>query len=153
MLGAGWERESNWRPEELGAILRHQLAAPIEADLPGTQCLSRRERGQRGRNRGRFTFGGLLHHALPQVELLRLVKEFAKAHLRRDDGLLPREIAHLLYYASLTVAQCRCGRRISRLSDAALIEGIDWVLSQGWVDAQTRGLFLTGRGLLQPNRG
>jgi hypothetical protein len=29
----GQEAGAPWRPEELGAVLRHQLAAPLEAEL------------------------------------------------------------------------------------------------------------------------
>jgi hypothetical protein len=34
-LAAGEERARLWRPEELGAIFRHQMSAPILVDLGG----------------------------------------------------------------------------------------------------------------------
>jgi hypothetical protein len=150
MLSPGWEQQGNWGADEFSAILRHQLAAPLEIDLGGTKWMRHHRSAGEGRRRPRMTYRDLLHQAKPRVELLRLVKEFAKAHLRPADAFLPREIAHVLYYASIVVARCQCGLRISRLTDAALLEGVDWVLSQPWVDEDTRSLFVGARALLQP---
>ena len=53
------------------------------------------------------SFGDLLHHPNPPLELLRLTKDFAKACRLSRSGPLPREIATLLYFASIIVAWVR----------------------------------------------
>jgi len=120
-----------WQPEEMGGVLRHQLSAPLEAELgpvgpptmPG------------------MTFGELLHDPHPPVELLRQVKRFAKACTLVRDGPLPPEVAKVLYFGAIVVARLRCGARISELNDEALTKGMEWARAQKWVDPQTRSIF------------
>jgi len=132
-----------WRPEELGPILRHQLAAPVQFDLGNL------EEGLAARLRTLSSAEGLLlksyaellHHPHPPLELLRLCKQFARACWSHPDSPLPQEIAMLLYFASIAVALIRCGERITGLDDDALRRNFDWFLLQPWVDEATRYLF------------
>jgi hypothetical protein len=50
-------------------------------------------------------------------------------------------VATLLYFASIVVAQMRCGTRITALDDNAIGAAIQWALAQSWVDGPTRSLF------------
>ncbi len=131
-----------WRPEEFGAVFRHQLAAPLAADLGGLDPgLGDKLAGLRTPDgRPVTTFGDLLRHPAPPVALLDLVKEFAKASRRAGRGHLPAEVATLLYYLAIAVALCRCGCCLTRLDDAALREGFRWARAQPWVDDATREL-------------
>ena len=135
-----------WRPEELGAIFQHQLSAPVELDLgnlePGLGPKLRMLASSQGLLLN--SFRDLLQHPNPPIELLRLTKEFAKACRDHPESPLPPEIATVLYYASITVALTRCGRRISGLDDAALRGGLEWAVSQPWVDESTRALLQQG---------
>ena len=105
LLSAELEQQNNWQPEELSAILRHQLEAPLEIDLGGAKSVRQPLAAGGGPDLAQLTFHDLLHQAKPEVELLRLVKEFAKVHLSPARSLLPHEIAHVLYYASIVVAR------------------------------------------------
>lgn len=139
-LAAGSEQERLWRPEELGAIFRHQMSAPILVDLggfdPGTatrlkalseaQCLLLR------------SFGDLFHHAVPPLELLTLTKDFAKANMDHPESSIPQEVAGVLYYASIATALVRLDTRISQLKDAELRRGLLWARDQSWIDGPTR---------------
>src|SRR5438067_9323601 len=126
-----------WRAQELSAILEHQLSAPIESDLAQEAAI---DKGSAlGVNT--WTFGDLFHHPAPPIELLRSVKDFAKANRNHPASALPNEIATLLYFASIAVARTRCGRRITSLSETEIRAGLAWALAQDWVDSRTKSLF------------
>ena len=76
LMDLGRRKEALWSPQELGAILRHQLAAPLEFDLgaAGDAALADRIAGFVGIQPPIRTFGELLFHPCPPVELLELVK-------------------------------------------------------------------------------
>jgi RNA polymerase sigma-70 factor (ECF subfamily) len=86
----------------------------------------------------------LLHHPNPPAGLLDLAKHFAKETRDDPDSPLPREVSTLLYYASISVALARCGRRITRHDDATLRQGFEWGCAQPWVDEPTRDLLREG---------
>ena len=94
------------------------------------------------------SFGDLLAHPHPPVELLKVTKDFAKACRLSPRGALPKEIATVLYFASIAAAMVRCRRRITGLSDADLADGLRWTLARPWLDAPTRSLIEEGLALL-----
>jgi hypothetical protein len=139
-----------WRPEELAAILRHQLETPIESDLLETDDASAADGGAVGA-RMKMTYGELLASPQPPLALLERAKRFAKACRSHPDGPLPPEVATVLYFACIVVARTRCnGARISALDDATLSQGLRWALSQHWVDRAIRELFESGLAQLKP---
>ena len=133
------EENDAWAAADLAAMVRHQLAAPLASDLeaafPG--C------GQRvaalATSMGVVSFSDLLAAASPPVELLRLVKDMAKASAE-GVGALPKEVASYFYFASIAAAWRHAGTRISTLSDDRLREGFAWLLQQAWVEAGPRQL-------------
>lgn len=138
--------ERFWRPEELGDVLKHQLAAPMDVGL------SRLDKGAARRLRTVCaaeelllnSLGDLFSHPHPPIEMLVLVKDFAKAIGHHPDSPIPEEISTVIYLAAIVVAMVRCGERITDLDDAALRESVQWALSQKWLDAETRLLFQEG---------
>lgn len=132
-----------WRPEELGGILRHQLSVPIEFDLASLKGGAARKLRLAASAQGLLlkSFADLFQHPNPPVALLKLTKEFAKANRNHPESPLPREIATVLYFASIAAALVRCRKRITELDDAALREGFTWGRQQTWVDDATRTLF------------
>jgi hypothetical protein len=132
-----------WPAEELDAILRHQLATPVQLDLEsaGSAFKAKLYTLPTKQQPGKLTYAELFHHPSPPPDLLRLVKQFAKASRVRGESVLPPEIATVLYLASIVVARLRCGLRISEQSDESLLYGIQWVLDQRWVDGETHKLF------------
>jgi hypothetical protein len=131
----------SWQPEELGEILRRQLAAPLTVDLgpldPGVPDLVQAA-GAGGATLQ--TFEDLFHHPSPPLRLLELAKEFGKANLKRRPPLLPRDVAMVVYVTSIVVALRRCRARISQLTPETLQHRVTWILEQPWVDARLRAL-------------
>jgi hypothetical protein len=144
LLTAGGGAEPLWRAEELAAVLKHQLSAPVEFE---PHARSRDPHPGHTRTKPGIpvsNFDELFHHPNPPVELLLLTKEFAKASRVQLESLLPQEVATVLYYASIVVARTRLGKRISGLDDKTTRKGIEWVVAQPWVDERTRGIFKEG---------
>jgi hypothetical protein len=138
-----------WSQEELGAMLSHQLAAPLLLDLERVAPFG--PAVPQGSVRPSLTFGELLSQSQPSLELLKKTKQFAKASRVRGESALPPEIATLLYFGSIVVARHRLGERISEQSDEALVYGVQWVIDQPWVDEATRGLFRSALTQLNPH--
>ena len=146
--GAGGRRL--WEPEELGAILAHQLAAPLACDLGplDKEFDQRLERFNAAADPPIRTFGDLLDHPCPPVELLELTKRFAKDCRNHPDGPLPDEIATVLYFLSIVAAMTRCGRRITGMDDSSLRYSLSWALKQPWLDEPSRKLIEAGQETL-----
>jgi hypothetical protein len=141
-----------WSHEELGAILRHQWTSPVHLDLEsmGSTFRDRLQALPPEQQPGQLTFEELFHRAAPPLELLNLVKHFAKASRVSGESVLPAEIATVVYLTSIVVGRLRTGRRITEQSDESLLIGIQWVLQQPWVDQRTHALFHEAQRHLQP---
>jgi RNA polymerase sigma-70 factor (ECF subfamily) len=132
-------------PADPGAQLRHLLAAPVPLDLGAlgadAACIRAWADSQ-----GLLlkSIGDLFAHPHPLVDLLALVKDFAKENRTDAESPLPREVATVLYYTSIAVALYRCGQRISRHDDTALRQGFQWGIDQAWVDEPVRVLLREG---------
>jgi hypothetical protein len=142
--------QPNWQPEELSSLWQHQLNAPIDFDLTQFGGFSPPEFNDLQQTTGPDigTFGQLLHHRCPPVELLEATKQFAKA-CRSGQCSLPDEIATMLYISSIVAAASRGSRRISKLDDQALCHALDWAGLQKWLDPATRELIDEGYQLIQ----
>lgn len=136
-----------WQPEELGAILRHQLAAPILFDLETLDPQLATKATALGASNRQFlrTFKDLFHSTEAPLELLVLSKDFAKASLTHPDSPIPKAIAEVIYFASIAVALILHGQRISRLEDGMLSRCFERMLARPWLDEQTRSLFVQGK--------
>jgi hypothetical protein len=127
----------------MAAILKHQLSAPLEPDLGAVERPDHGERWEHETPTPTWpaTFGELMHHPRPPVALLERVKVFAKASKVKATGPLPPQVATILYFASIVVAQLRCDARITGLDDDAILKGTQWALAQSWLDQPTRAIF------------
>ncbi|HXJ55929.1 MAG TPA: hypothetical protein VNU68_04615 [Verrucomicrobiae bacterium] len=139
-----------WQPVEFGEFWHQQLDTPLEYNLTirikeATNTYAGASATSRTPPR---TFRELLTGPHPPIELLKLVKDFAKRHAKTEDGRLPEDVASMLYFASIAVALVRCGERISRLNDDKLRKGAEWALDQSWLDEATRLLFVKARELV-----
>ena len=84
-----------WRDEELGALLRHQMTAPMQVDLINLErglALKVRTLAE-AQGLTLKSFGDLLAHPNPPVELLKITKDFAKACRLSPRSPVPHEIA------------------------------------------------------------
>jgi hypothetical protein len=152
-LMAFGREEALWGPQELGAILQHQLDAEVAFDLSrlGQVRVQEVERALASIQGSPIrTFRELFEHPSPPIELVDLSRRFAKACRSSRDGPLPNEIATVLYFASIVVAMITCGRRISKLDDEAIGYALDWALDQPWLDESIRGLISRGRQAVKP---
>jgi len=142
LLATGEERARLWRPDELAAIFRHQISTPMLVDLGGFDPGSAARLKLDAEAQGLLlkSFADLLQHPAPPVELLELVKNFAKANLDQPESGLPAEIASTLYYLCIAAALVRRDARISQLPDADLRRGLSWSREQAWLDEPARKL-------------
>ena len=141
---------SPWKPEELGPIFEHQLSAPLECDL-GYLDKGLAKRLQTVDDPPIRSFADLLGHPHPPLELLELIKRFAKACRNHPDSPLPDEIATVLYCLSIVAAITKCGRRITKMDDQSLRYSLDWALRQPWLDDSSHKLLREGRKALDPS--
>jgi len=127
-------RRREWSDRDLGEMVRHQLAAPLYLSLGTLSAeVSHEIQKSGGQVNPRITLGQLLAEKKPPVELLKLVKRFAKLCRSDPEGPLPAEIVMFLYYASITVALVRLGEAISHLNGPSLRRGIGWLIAQAWI--------------------
>ena len=146
---SGGERhggERHWEPNELGAILRHQLGCPVRFDLDvlGPRLAAQATAVTEARGLLLKSFGDLIFHPDPTIELLKLTKEYARACRAHPDSLIPSEVATALYYAAIVAARLRCGARITELDDATVRQGIEWLIRQPWIEPSLRTFFEHG---------
>ena len=141
LLAEGGRPSGLWQPEELGAIFRHQMAAPLLADLGAPAGVQ---------DAPRQSFADLLRHPSPPLALIEQVKDFAKTNAEHPEDGLPREIAAVLYYACIAAALLRLGARISKLPDADLGRGLRWAAEQPWLDEPTRQLLAGALAAVPP---
>jgi hypothetical protein len=142
LLATGEECARLWRPDELAAIFRHQMSAPMLVDLGtlDTRTAARVKSLSAAQGLLLKSFSDLFHHPTPLIELLELVKDFAKSNLDHPESGLPGEIASALYYTSIASALVHLDARISQLPDSDLRRGLHWAEEQAWLDEKTKGL-------------
>ena len=137
----GKDLGSPWLPDELGAVLRHQLGAILDVGPSQEPAVNKKP----------ATYADLLlRDAAPPLEILRGVKDWAKPFTFRADGDLPREVAGVLYYAAILAARLRADARISELDDALLARAARWALRLPWLDASLAQLFRDALAALGP---
>ena len=137
-----------WGSQELREMLRHQLAAPLQLSL-GTLSAEVAHQVKQAGVDPRMTLDQLLNHPRPPIELLKLVKRFAKMCRRDRENALPSEIAMLLYYASIAAALLRTEQPISDLKPASLQRGMSWLIGQEWLTDDMRSLLKDGLARVQ----
>ena len=130
----------SWTPSDIQAIYRHQLATPINVELAGVDRATADRLRELCDSNGLTLrgIGDLLAHPSPPLELLVIIKEFAKASLEHPESALPKEVSSAIYWACIAVAMVRCNARISSLSAGQAVDGLQWALRQEWLAADRR---------------
>lgn len=151
-FGLGSAPARVWLPEELDAVFQHQMAAPVSVDLTAIGPESAAPLRLLADAQGLLlkSFRDLFQHPQPPVELLLLVKDFAKMNRDRTGSLLPTELATVLYFLCIAAALVKLSRRITTLSDPELQQGFQWCSSQRWIDAPARSLMEDASKLVSP---
>jgi len=133
-----------WDSQELAAMLRHQLSAPLALAL-GSMGAELKKELQRGRiTDPPGSLGELFRQEKPPVPVLELAKRFAKRCRTDPESPMPHGIALLLYYACIVAALTRHSLSISDLADDSLKRGLKWGCAQSWVDPSIRALLEEG---------
>lgn len=146
LLDPGLMQQRVWHPQELGAMLEHQWNAPVEPDLEGMPPEQARLLSKLcvADHLVLKSYGDIFTHRLPPIELLELIKEYAKRNMAGTDKELPGDIAKLLYVLSVVVAGLRCGKRITSQSDESVRKSIHSVLAQSWITAPVTSILHDG---------
>ena len=150
-LGLGVESARVWQESELEAIFRHQMAAPVVVELGGLDSVLAKRVRLLATAQGLLlkSFRDVFRHPSPPLELLLLIKDFAKANRGHFDAVLPNEIASVLYYASIAAALVRCRERITKLTDQELLRGFGWAMKQSWLEAEMRQLLAEAKQVVR----
>lgn len=155
LMASGDESGALWRADELAALFRHQMSAPMLMDLGSFDPRTAERLKTLAAAQGLLlsSFADLFNHSAPPLQLLQLVKDFGKANMDHPESGLPAEIATVLYYASIASALLRLDTRISQLPDADLLRGLRWAQEQSWLDEKTRALLAAASNKLPPQGG
>lgn len=104
-MAAPDERDT-WAAQDLAAMVRHQLAAPLVSDLEAAFAGSGPRVAALAASSAPpiASFGDLLAHPSPPVELLGLVKDLAKSVADGHGDAWPHEVASYFYFASIAAA-------------------------------------------------
>ena len=134
-----------WSEDDLGAMLRHQLKAVIEAEFREHAPAVLRQLPLRP---GERFADALLHDPDPQVEVLSAIKDFGKWLGQDRTSGLPRQIGKVLYFSAIAAAELRRGRRITDLADEPLRKGLRWGRKLPWVDPEIGELLRSAENAL-----
>ena len=135
-----------WDKGEYGECLRDQLAARVfrrEADqtIEFDRSSASSEVAASGAH---LSIGELLAMPRPSVGMLEGLKRFAKQCAREESGLMPPDVAMVIYYAAIATAWSRCGEYISELDHAELRRGFEWACSRPWTPQAVRDALREG---------
>ena len=144
LLSCKTDADSVWSATDLHAILCHQLDADVEFDLTHFGGVAKETltsvRTLSADNQP-CTFGQMLTSAEPPLEVLDMIRRFAKRLRTQESAGIPKEVATVLYYAAIAAARLRHGASLSKLDDEALRSGLNWGLEQTWLTEPLRALF------------
>lgn len=154
----GLESETDQRsPEAKQEALEHLISIPIEIGLnrlPSALGDKLRRRGaelevvSRARETGINTFGDLLNHRHPPIEMLKFAKEFGKAIVHSGKTVWPVEVGQALNYAAYAAAFVCWRERLGTLSKADLEKGFRKLAARDWIPPNLRELFTKAAGKL-----
>lgn len=144
---------ASWTDAELASVYRHQMNALLAVDLcimlpPGAPGIAELCHACGGQLQ---TFADLAVHPRPSMDLLRLLKDFAKA--TRADGTLPKAVSTLLYCLAQSLAIIRLGQSTTRLDEQHLSKALHWAVSLVWIDAAARAVLEQALQSLEPEVG
>ena len=142
------ENSDGWSNEDLREIFQHQLRTPLLEDLrPAPADVQHLEFAAASQDQQPLkTFGDLLRHTKPPLDLLRLAKDFAKQADNKSDDSLPKKIASALYTLLIAAALVRLDKRITTMNDSDLSQGIKWLMDQSWIEPPMRELAAAALG-------
>lgn len=133
------ESEEDWTSVDLAELWQQQLALPLELEPAG---LSQSELAESVESllQQRLLIRSLrdiLTMPHPPMVLLRGLKDWAKSSLANKHRPLPEPTLQAIYWLSVTLSLIRLGVRLTSLEDPQLRDGVSWLASQSWLDAES----------------
>jgi hypothetical protein len=119
--------EAVWYKRDFGSTLEHHLNTPVPRTWPDPSSAQ----GDEGYP-APATIGYLLLSNRPAVESLRAVKHFAKRMRAGAQTDRLRQVATVLYYASIAAAELRANSVITTLPRPAILDGYRWAWGRSW---------------------
>ncbi|MCA8963071.1 MAG: hypothetical protein KDC38_21255 [Planctomycetes bacterium] len=138
LLGLQESAEDLWCEADWGALLRHQLATPLELSLDSVSLVEPVHAADR-------TIAEILSDPSASSEDLTSVRRFARSARTHPDFPLAPEVATVLYFAAVAAASVHRGERSGSLSSDRIQQGYEWCLDQGWIPAELSALFTAAR--------
>lgn len=135
-----------WSSSDLGAMLEHQLATSLVAELDRLA-----ERAEYSREDALSiiagcrcsSFGDLLRADAPSSRALKMVKDYAKGALGTE-GDLPRDVARVLYVMAILRGRHVGIEAITSLDEASIVRETRRCLTFGWLPHDIRALLRGG---------
>jgi hypothetical protein len=119
------EPTAQWSPADEAAALRQQLGAPLLPELADVAGVAGVELERLGSSaQGRLV--EVLTAAVPEVELLRAVKLWARQVREQGASPLGASGATVIYYAAIAAVRVGGKESITGLSEAELRTGFEW---------------------------
>jgi hypothetical protein len=150
LLRTGHANTFAWTDRDLAEMFDHQLRTPLlkflrlaPADLDLLSSLA-----PAPEQAALLTFGDVFKHSNPPVQILRLIKDYAKHAGADAENSLPRPLASALYSLAIAAALVRGGHRITAMKNPEITEGLDWIIAQSWIDISMRQLATQALALL-----
>lgn len=146
LLDPDFVHRRTWQPQELGAMLEHQWDSLFKADMAGLDPAAAGMLTSlcEAQSLSLKSYGDILSHKLPPIELLEIIQDYAKRNLARPGAAIPGEIAELLYVLSIVVARVRWGRRITTQNDSTVLKNIRTLLAHTWLTPPVSELLREG---------
>jgi hypothetical protein len=150
ILDQNQEDAALWGTGEMNAMWKHQLQAPLDADLSSVSSanLSALRRDLETKSFLEKSFEHLLRSSKPPLSLLKAVKDFAKQTFKGAEDPQFKEIAAALYYATYAMGLISHNQRLGGMKRRELVGGFDWALERTWIDEGTKRLISQAKPLL-----
>lgn len=132
-----------WSSSDLRAILEHQLDVQLNHEavkLSEASGLSEDRVRAITAGKEHATFGAILRVEKPELEVVNLIKNYAKAAMRAD-GDLPRDVARILYLMAITCGRLVGQHDVSSLDDLSVNREISRCLTFAWLPEKVREHF------------
>lgn len=129
-----------WSSDELRSILNHQLTAELAGECSRIAEAARTSVAKAKRaieSCGCATFGELLSGRADAIEVLLMVKEYAKASLTGNNDI-PRNVARVLYMMAIVCGLKQGANGITSMNKASIDRELRRCLTFTWLPTAVR---------------
>ncbi len=151
LIAADAADAGQWTEDDHRGMIEHQLASPLTEELLRVlpQAAVSIEKANASTDNPPDTFANLFETDSPSIELLLIVKNYAKAVCNAHDGSLPKRIALAVYYLAIATALVKHNQLISTTDRAEIDSGLRWGVQQNWLPQSANALFTQAAAALR----